>query len=249
MATYETRFVTYMDILGFRDLVGKLNPKKVGQLRDTLRTTALQSEDVTGKEVPSTSSYFFKMFSDSMTMSILANRVKPLRFLSHVAKFQASLASKGMFLRGSIVLGDQFEDEGISFGPALICAVDLEGDVAIWPRVVVHPDIVRMCCDDGASWPLAQAGDGQVGVLLRKDSDGIAYLNYIRIFHDSLDSIFAGRFLANHRNQILRKVRVASKKIGILAKYYWLATYHNSEMAELNRRDCLIDMRLAFPDL
>ncbi len=249
MATYETYFVTYLDIVGFRALIKNLSPEKVGQLRDTLRT-ALQSMSVRGKGVPSVTSYRFKMFSDSIAMSVLSSRVLALQFLLHIAKFQGSLASEGLFLRGGIVCGDHFEDAEVLFGPALIHAVDLERDIAIWPRVVVHPDVVGMCRVDEASSSSGPVVDSQIDILLRKDSDGITYLNYIRIFHESFDSAeLAGQFLRNHRNHIQGKVREASQELKILAKYYWLATYHNSEMAELNRCDLQIDMHSAFPGL
>lgn len=248
MATYKTCFVAYLDILGFRFLIERLNSGQVEQLRYKLGAALpLWS---TPKGSSPIAEYRGKIFSDSITMSVPINRVEAPHFLLHVANFQGALASIGIFVRGAVVCGNHYEDREVLFGPAMIHAADLEGAMAIWPRVVVHPDVLDICyhCDTWSDFD--QAASGGIGPLLRKDSDGITYLNYIRMYYGSFDSPeLAGQFLTKHRDHVIEKAREAAGNLRRLAKYYWLATYHNSETAELNRIDVQIDSRGAFPDL
>jgi hypothetical protein len=183
-------------------------------------------------------------------MSVPTNRINVFQFLEHVAYFQGSLALLGIFVRGAVVVGEHFEDNQILFGPALIQAVYLEKKIAIWPRVVVAPDVVNLCNSCTLFPSQSNSDKDQLNHLLRRDSGGITYLNYIRTYCVVCNSTEQSQqFLQKHHNHIIQKARASAEHMDVSTKYYWVATYHNDEVAQLNYQQLQIDMPSTFPGL
>ena len=247
--TYRQCFVAYVDILGFRALIERLQPDDLTPLANTLRQAMIEGRIGTYR-AERVICYYAKMFSDTVTMSAPVNRCTPLQFLSRVSGFQAALAFHGIFLRGAVTLGQHFEDNKILFGPALLQAIDLEGTVAKWPRIVIHPSVVSLYISQQLPSPAENFEKEQVEAFLRQDSDGIRYLNYMRFFCEECAPEKRGEeFLYHHRDYIIKEAKSNSAKLDVLAKYHWLAGYHNSEVERLGRGEWRIDTSSTFQGL
>lgn len=240
---YRHSLVAFIDILGFKQLVNNQR-EELRKIRNNL-TFLRKVAGVTTNSVSEND--YAKMFSDNITLSLPVQKGALYSFLKQVVYLQGELANRGVFLRGAVVVGEHFEDEKVLFGPALVEAVELERSVALWPRVVVHPGVRRLMTESGL-WAIENQSDSKyVTSLLRRGPDGISYVNYLRIFPDECDSAEDGvNFLKNHRKWIEQEANKNKMNLSVLAKYYWLATYHNLEMNKRKRSDLQIDKRALF---
>lgn len=250
-AKYEESFVAYLDILGFKDRIKRShNQFEVGRIRKDLEYAQKLGTNWTNTEIEK---FRCKCLSDSISMSVPFGHGTLSRFLIHVLQLQGQLTCRGVFLRGAIVAGEHFEDDNILFGPTLIRAIELEEMVALWPRVVVHPEVMRLVSERDL-WlkpekkeeeqKFLKGGDGKKG-LLRCDHDGIWYLDYLGKF-PSKDWVILGPpvlpqpqgddYLAIHRDKIIEKAKEAGSDLRVFAKYYWVASYHNSTVKKKRLR-------------
>jgi hypothetical protein len=236
---YTKSVVAYVDILGFKERV-KNCPAQ--QVRNDLKFAQTVGKIALDKVPGLRESFYSKAFSDSISMSVPADESSLLTsFFLHIVQFQAQLSDRGVFVRGAVTLGDHCEDSTVLFGHALIRAVELEDTVALWPRVIVDPEVIQfahglnLCLD-------AKPLEEDVVSLLRCDYDGISYVNYLGHFaqypqwHGSRQG--AEQFVSEHRDYVVKQLEANQSKKGVdglrvLAKYHQLAVYHNSVMAEL----------------
>lgn len=247
-ARYGRCLVAYVDILGFREIVLRETTKDsgAGQVRKELKF-AQRVGRIPKRKAESFGEYRFKSFLDSVSMSVPVSHGCLSFFLLHVHRFQRELANHGIFVRGAVVVGEHFENTSVLFGPALIQAVELEKTVSLWPRVVVHPNMIDLFGESGL-WLDPKKPEQEFVQslhLLRSDYDGISYIDYLRHylchFQEYGDSLKEAETLAsNHRSQIIEKVNVNKSRLRVFAKYHWLAAYHNIVMAELNWRHLAI---------
>jgi len=239
-AKYARSLVAFVDILGFKDRVERRNDQfEIDRIRKDLQYARELGTNWTSSEA---ANFRCKCFSDSMTMSVRFGRGTLSRFLIHILQLQAQLARREVFLRGAIVAGEHFEGKNVVFGPALMHAVELEKRVALWPRVVVHPDVTSLVKKLGL-WLDPEKKDnecefieGRKG-LLRCDHDGISYIDYLRHF-PSKEWVVSGppvlpqpegdEYVAIHRINVVNKAKENRSNLRVFAKYYWAASYHNS---------------------
>ncbi len=59
------------------------------------------------------------------------------------AIIQVQFLKHGLLTRGGIATGNFFADDVMVWGMALVKAYDLESNVAMYPRVVVEPELIR----------------------------------------------------------------------------------------------------------
>jgi hypothetical protein len=234
-AMYTKSVVAYVDILGFKERV-KNCPAQ--QVRNDLRFAQTVGKIALGK-APVLRKFRFKAFSDSISMSAPADEGSLTSFLLHIVQFQAQLSDRGVFVRGAVTLGKHFEDSRVLFGHALIRAVELEDTVALWPRVIVDPEVIQFAHDLNLCLD-AKPLEGDVVSLLRRDYDGISYVNYLGHFaqypqwHGSPQE--AEQFVSEHRDYVVKQLEANQSKLGVFAKSHQLAAYHNSTVAELGWR-------------
>lgn len=234
---YRKYVVAFVDILGFRDRVKTCSPQ---QVRNDLKFAQIVGEIALDK-VPTLENFASKAFSDSISMSVPADEGSLKAFFHHIVQFQAQLSNRGVFVRGAVTLGKHFEDSTVLFGHALITAVELEKTVALWPRIIVDPEVIRfahglnLCLD-------AKPLEGDVVSLLRRDYDGISYVNYLGHFAQypqwQGSPQEAEQFVSEHRDYVVKQLEANQSKkdvdgLRVLAKYHQLAAYHNSTIVEL----------------
>ena len=251
MTEYVKSIVTFIDILGFKKLLAELNadgsyvhsPDEIERILD-------EFQNITGYDG------FIKLGSERVELSIMrfsdclvrcarvTNAVddhewpglRAAEILS-IALMQFVLSGKGIFIRGGMTEGDiridakkdKVEDSPITtsetrvFGPALVEAYELEHHKAVLPRIILEPAVIPQFKKD-----LSEQDTVNGFLNDRNDRTYIDYLHVSRWYYDQkrlIDSYPPA--LDSHRKMIVANLKKHTDE-RILAKYRWLAKYHNA---------------------
>lgn len=138
-----------------------------------------------------------------------------------IHKITADLASDGVFCRGAITKGKLFHKERVIFGSAYIRAFKLEEEFAVFPRIIIDPEIINFFSLKEGQMPLGPAFYGL-------DIDGYYYQRYWTWFlyppHCGAYDTYLYR-VRGHIDENLEKFRETPC---ILEKYQWLDREFNS---------------------
>jgi len=254
---YCKAIVTFLDILGFRQLVSEADSKIINEILNVMEEMTTPGKDQGLLYDPETIA-----FSDSIVrvrkVDAGENAKYPIGLLFNelidIVHAQSQLIDFGILIRGGIAFGDISINENRIFGPALVRAYDLESNYAKYPRLVLDPALLK----EYKANKLLKKRDHSyemdseyVKDLIKQGDDGLFYVDYARAVAKELDELeMYPNFLRRHREVI---IEAASKYKDIskdLEKYFWLATYHNTIVNELDnewlsaslqREDLLID--------
>jgi hypothetical protein len=258
--SYKEHLVAYLDIMGFTDKVKKSTGEQnvVSMIRHALRVLEQHMETVKKDGLwplpPLVPQANFEasltMFSDGLLVSFEEMNNSSLSgMLNHVMLLQCSLVLQGNLLRGAIVFGKHYEKGRVTFGPALIEALELE-KLASWPRVAIHPLVMKKI-----STPFREHIEKRL-CLVARDNDGLPYVNYLHAYDalaretrwlleyqfgslenmvDRLRQFMNTDMISEHKQAIENAVsaQVAKDDVPVLAKYHSLASYHNSVIDNL----------------
>ncbi len=232
---YTRSLVTFVDVLGFRDIVSKRSAADVGRIIDGLRDLSDEDhQEVIGLKTVA--------FSDSVVRALDAARPSGLFYeLITLLHAQAEAVAKGVFLRGGVVFGDIFVDGGRVFGPGLVEAYDLESKFAVYPRIVVSPGVVKAF--ESGHLPRAphhalEWERKYIRGLLTCGDDGVWFVDYLRAFRSEVDpeEVYVG-WLQAHAKAV-REMAEGGNTSGALnsvaLKANWVARYHNQVVRELD---------------
>ncbi len=239
MAQYIESIISYFDILGFKNLVARSpDPENVAR-----KLRALKRHSATDAEIAELYGSTFTNFSDLVLRTVpvqphpetgaVGTLFWELVDLVHV---QGELIRDGVLLRGAVTVGQIYVQDGISFGPGLIRAYELESTVALYPRVIADPVIFKKL----RLTPSLGAHDYEEDIkylrqVLSQDNDGIWYLDYLRAFEAEADSPKAYlQLLCDHRDLIVNALNDVAELNSVAVKYGWLVNYHNRWIGRLN---------------
>jgi len=153
------------------------------------------------------------------------------------------------------------------FGPGLISAYELE-QKAIFPRIIVDPLLVELLDSIDATGTSSAPLSGQkllallfsdhndrawerdeIKSFIRSDPDGVSFLDYLPMFTSEVQSAEGAgvEFLRLHQRTIEKNIGRYSGDQRVLAKYHWLAEYHNSSLTRIpinsrNKRELTIGL-------
>ncbi len=256
MEHYDNRVLAFLDILGFERLVdeSRSNPElisKIARILGRSKAVALSSSNMSPKVLQvEPDKYTYHVFSDTSVISGPYTSHDDVNFLSWwVMSYQYLMwKEEQIFIRGAIVYGDIYENEGVVFGPAMIDAYHLERDKgkAYWPRVLVDESLLDKATQAERERDLLE--------FLRQDSDNMTYLDYLReLFHlfvlaenkrvigqRKKDFGMPVGLFQDHKQAILAQCanvlkEEQDKKKEILMKYVELSKYHNSTIDRLRQ--------------
>lgn len=224
---YQDRIICFLDILGFKahisesinrdgsDNIAKLNELSAvfSSIRETLDIDNPASRP--GIEVT--------QFSDSVVISFPSDTESGVFGSLHgILLVQIDLALKGYLCRGGVARGKLIHNQTVLFGPAMIEAYTLESEAALYPRVILDLDIVNAGVASHASHHLPLHEQESIMSLLKRDADGMYYINYITGAESELDDpeLDYPHYLARLR-EIIQKGNSATNP-SVLIKYKWL---------------------------
>jgi hypothetical protein len=240
VVSYSLHLVTYLDILGFRELIKHKSADAISKMIRLVREAAApDSEDK--KELKQE----FEHFSDLVIITTPVYSPENIAFpiglvfaeLLKLAIAQVRLIDESILVRGALTIGNLVRSYNVVYGPGLIRAYELEHDHAFFPRIVVDKLLLRELRTN----PALRHHDYKTEIkeiksLIRRDDDGLFFVDYLRAIESELrdyDSYF--EFLSTHRELVKNGLRKFSDKKRIRRKYLWLRKYHNSTVSSLRR--------------
>lgn len=197
-ANYRPAIVSFIDVLGFREIVQN---KSAGEILNTLRlvqqTAAPAEETLVPKatlerEVNRTKAI---AFSDSIVRvryyDAEYNEGSLFHELIALVHMQAELANSGVFVRGGVSIGDIFLEENEVFGPALVRAYDLKSQYANAPRIIIGPEVFHEFRQNrklrAEHHDLADEIH-YIKQLVRRGDDGMWFVDYLKAIYSELDN-------------------------------------------------------------
>jgi hypothetical protein len=237
-ANYEECIVTFLDILGFRDLI---STKSAEQVDEIIKLTRYFVADEEGEQEELGLQTI--AFSDSVIRMRKASEKSGLYFeLMSLLHAQGELLNHGVLVRGGIALGKVFQDEDRIFGPGFVEAYELESKVAVYPRIAVAPNLLKAL--SSSVFPMEHSLDVELGYvmsILALGDDGIYFVDYLRAFRSELDNLADyPDFLARHQQVITALGKTVGERDGapssLALKANWLACYHNRVVDEAKER-------------
>ncbi len=211
-------YIAYIDILGTKKIVeNDENDIYLNKLNNIVHN-ALHDLDSFKKSFKK--QFFIKIFSDNILFAIKVEEndqeesVKVLALLQLVGHLQNRILQKGYFARGAITKGDFYIDEKGLFvhGKALIDAVSLEENNAIYPRVILHPNIEILH-----------------EPLTLKDNDGFYFVNN---YHCAVTAI-----LIITKPILLEKLEEFKDDLKTRQKILWYISYHNEHAKYVSAKE------------
>jgi hypothetical protein len=253
-ASYRSAIVSFIDILGFREIVQNSSASDVLRTLRLVQETAAPAEEklvpkaILEREVNRTKAI---AFSDSIVRvrhyDAEYNEGSLFHELISLVHMQAELANSGVFIRGGLSIGGIFFEKNEIFGPALIRAYDLESQYANVPRIVIGPEVFQEFRRNRklrAEHHNLADEIHYIKKLVRRGDDGMWFVDYLKAIYSEMDDpAIYPQFLERHRDFIVERAGGTSIHGRALQKYLWLAEYHNLICSELG--DDATDLRIA----
>jgi hypothetical protein len=251
---YRPAIVSFIDILGFRELVRTSTVDDIlRSVRLTQKIAASGDEKIVRKAGLESLSNWTRTFafSDSIV------RVRPydaefnegalFREVIDLVHAQANLVNDGVLIRGGMTVGKVFFENNAVFGPAVIRAYDLEAQYANVPRIVIGPEIFRELRRN----PKLRAEHHDLADeihylkrLLRRGDDGLWFIDYLKAIEREMDEPDTDypNFMRQHRDLITANAKTQPLESRASQKYLWLAEYHNTVCREWG--DAAVDLAI-----
>lgn len=232
---YQKKIVTFIDILGFRDMV-------MNRAFEDVMSISSKFQDASGEgDEPIRGDPQVISFSDSIVRVHDAEESGDLfHELLSLVHIQAELAGKGVLIRGGVALGDVHVEGTVAFGPAFIDAYDMEANFARVPKIALSPSLLRAYFKDEVEKTHGRDHeDGFFRALLSQGSDGTWFVNYLLAFAREVDDLGGfGTYLRLHRETVDALVQAAGGGAGagltpLTQKALWLGRYHNDVVGQV----------------
>ena len=167
---------------------------------------------------------------------------------------QADLIGHGVLLCGAASLGHAAVRAAFAVGPGVVETERMRADIADVPRLLVDAQLileVELNADLRAPHHTPMDELGYARSVLREDSDGLWFIDYLKAFQTEVDEpAMYLQFLEQHRELIERKLKASTTLDRTSRGYTWLRSYHNrviDELVEEKRLDEAERSRLRIP--
>ena len=171
-------------------------------------------------------------------------------FMSFI-DYQLEMTLNGYFLRGGIDLGDYYGDDDFAYGPALIEAHDLESSKAIYPRIILSDEMIKMVSQHLGYYGSASYAPQNSHLLI--DEDDKVFVNYLyglhEIYNTTEDIMEYIQKIQSHKDIILTKLNHFKSDKKLYSKYEWVAQYHNYYCDEYFEKNAIQQFNLKIPSI
>jgi hypothetical protein len=247
---FPQRFVAFVDILGFRDLVARMSRDEhlFKSVRDALKDLDAQTRNFRAYRrrkrtkgvanlVPKTNLQM-TAFSDCY---VLSETFPAWHVVAAVQALGSRFLRDGILTRGAVVKGPTYHNGRVLFGPGIIDAYGLESSLAFYPRIIVSEEVVNDV------WGYHEGVWG--GRLLQRDHDGWWFVNLLVPSRSSwhlLSDPNGPQDVRSHLEQVRHALLSAQKRArgdaAHLAKVTWLVDQYNDVAPQENLRRMLFDV-------
>lgn len=237
---YQDRIVCFLDILGFREHIaasvcsdGNDSVKKISELAAVFESIQRILDMDCPENRPDAE---VTQFSDSVVISFPTYAESGVfDALFGVMLVQINLVLRGYLCRGGISRGQLIHTPTMLFGPAMIEAYTLESQAALYPRVILDVEIINAGVAAHACHHLPDHEQQSILSLLKRDLDGMYYINYITGAQSELDDSEL-----DYPNYLFRLREIISSGIlsrnpSVSIKYKWLREKLVDHLAEVKQ--------------
>lgn len=238
--TYEERYCAFVDILGFKGLVGSVERGTLSfaDLRDLLRSvhSAGESRGFVPQIGFHAADLRYQSISDAICLSSATRATGLLHLFWSMQHLSLMLLHKGYFARGAVVKGHIYHDDKMVFGDALIRAYTLEQTVVRFPRIMLTREVSLDVDAYAAQEGIGKEFENTVG----RASDGPHYFHVLRalmILHDEHIDEAARRDILNGFNETAELIQArfdeSADNPAHFEKVRWFADYWNDSISTL----------------
>jgi hypothetical protein len=225
--SYKPSVITYLDILGFRRLVGQKTAGNISRILRIMKETVAP-----GKSLSEAFEFRVQHFSDLAVrvLTVEGKYGEVYSELLNLVHMQVELLFRDVLVRGALTFGEIEKSWGLLYGPGLIRAYELE-QAAIFPRILVDSQMLSQLKKN----PMLrnQMHDVKTEMwfirkLIRRDSDGYYFVDYLRAISSEFDHpVQYINFLKHHKQLIITGLQTFKSDKRTFEKYKWLKRYHN----------------------
>jgi hypothetical protein len=239
-AAYDVALLTYLDVLGFSDLIDESvrDPNTVEKIARTLRTFEKQFTGggrvtIDNNNRPKNISHYWN-FSDLMVRLTVYEEPEDLvQYLNwellNLAHRQMAAVSEEILIRGAVTLDAIYHQHQLIFGPALVKGYLMERDLAIYPRIVIDEKLTKEIHRH-----YSKTSSRLWTEYLTTGEDGIEFVDYLTAtfldkYSGRVHSPTSARdILMTHKDVVLKKfTELDNSDQKRKAKAYWMLNYHN----------------------
>lgn len=255
MTAYRTAVVSYLDILGFRDLIEQSlsNPARVDEILDILRILKKASSAMgsRGQDENGNPIFYTDNFSDTLIRTTFRGSLPFVKYvdaeLMILSGIQTELiTSHRVLVRGGVSVGPFYRDDEQLFGPALVESYILGEKIASYPRIMISDSVMQIKKE------YEHTPDSFLTTYVgRDDEDGKYFVDYLNgsyrdwMLTSDISASQADEMLAAHKIAVEHKLKeFSSKNEAVQKKGHWLVQYHNSTTRRLIEESPFLKSRL-----
>ena len=231
--------VSYVDILGYREMAMKAeSEKREGEFLKKIHRAFTEGQKFLkgdfGPKIGIRDRYVIKAFTDNVVLGYPLNLMKGFRegelelweVFEMLSFFQIRMSNGGFFIRGAISVGELYIDDVIVLGKGLTEAYQGESEIARDPRIILTASATAAVKKQLETYK--EERDTPHHRYLYRDSDGQLFLNYLEgiLVAESEAGPFYSE-LETHRQMIEQRLTEFTTRPTIWSKYLWAANYHN----------------------
>ena len=229
--TPKPQYIAYFDILGYKQKIGKNGEgaaKLASIIDDHIKRIKRSTTELDLNEMKYVDGDIkMKAFSDNI---LLCSESNWYSLFSLMAILQGRMAEDGLFIRGAMCHGQLYFDNEFICGQGIILAHEIENDVAIYPRIIVHQtyiDAANKALSEKELRPLSEYEYIGATSQVWCDFDGYKVLDYLLLsnnlapYQDKPNEI-----IKKHKEHIVRELNINTSE-RIRQKFLWSKNYHN----------------------
>jgi len=240
---YENRIVAFIDLLGFKEIimdtvVGKNmdNTENIGKVHELLLAMR-RSLDIDEGYNEFIKSKQVTQFSDSVVISFLHDEESAVFWtLFEIQCLIVEIVSKGFLCRGGLTSGKLIHTNKLLFGPAFIDAYLMESKKAIFPRIIVDPEVIETAINYRHEDHTPEHIRESIMDMLTKDFDDFYYIDYFEKALECLNdtSCDTPTYMDNIKQIIKRNIKNKDPKIR--KKYRWVREKYNETIKPYRKK-------------
>jgi hypothetical protein len=230
---YSDRYVGFLDILGFSEIVRR-SQKPESRQAPALVIALGKAQSIAEGWSGGLASTMLKWnaFSDSIVISAEPSSNDLQLLLGMVEHLAQELLFNGLLARGGISRGALHHDDKVMFGPAFLDAYDLEHRVARVPRIVLSKSVYEDCLRFEEEWK-----DALLHTPVVLADDGPPFIDVLHSVFEPIDPSDRLENVKSLRSNIQNLVADSIFEPDHFAKTTWLAKQFNQRLAGDDLKD------------